>query len=140
METYLAAGSDGEPADLVLLDPRTTSPARRLARVLTLLAGAPQAPGPAGASDVCRPGSAAPQAPGVDAASDVRRPGSAARAPGDAAGVDPTADRRPWLRPTALVVVERSRRSPEPPWPPGLRRVDQRSYGDTQVWFAEPAG
>jgi 16S rRNA (guanine966-N2)-methyltransferase len=38
----------------------------------------------------------------------------------------------------AVLVVERSTRSPEPPWPPGVERVDDRSYGETRVWFAQP--
>ncbi|GAA4287358.1 16S rRNA (guanine(966)-N(2))-methyltransferase RsmD [Georgenia daeguensis] len=46
----------------------------------------------------------------------------------------------PWLDRDAVVVVERSRRSPEPAWPAGLRPTDARRYGDTQVWFAAPAG
>jgi len=40
----------------------------------------------------------------------------------------------------AVVVVERSGRAPEPVWPAGLVRFDARSYGETAVWFAEPAG
>ncbi len=40
----------------------------------------------------------------------------------------------------AVVVVERSSRSPEPTWPPGLVRTDRRAYGETVVWFASPAG
>ncbi|MGV8966947.1 MAG: 16S rRNA (guanine(966)-N(2))-methyltransferase RsmD [Cellulomonas sp.] len=42
------------------------------------------------------------------------------------------------LAPRAVVVVERSSRSPEPRWPEGLERSDRRAYGDTVVWFAEP--
>lgn len=38
----------------------------------------------------------------------------------------------------AVVVVERSTRSPEPLWPAGVERVDDRSYGETRVWFAQP--
>ncbi|PYG01549.1 16S rRNA (guanine966-N2)-methyltransferase [Georgenia satyanarayanai] len=41
-----------------------------------------------------------------------------------------------WLAPDAVVVVERSRRSPEPTWPPELERTDERRYGDTTLWFA----
>ncbi len=47
------------------------------------------------------------------------------------------------LRPGALVVVERSARSPEPTWPTGstgsgaLRPSEARSYGETRLWFAE---
>lgn len=45
-----------------------------------------------------------------------------------------------WLAPDALVVVERSSRSPEPTWPagieplPGKRR--QKKYGETTLWLA----
>ena len=38
----------------------------------------------------------------------------------------------------AVVVVERSSRSPEPAWPEGLERFDERTYGETRLWFAEP--
>ena len=37
-----------------------------------------------------------------------------------------------------LVVVERAARSPEPRWPAGLVRDDDRRYGDTRMWFAVP--
>ncbi|MDD9205252.1 16S rRNA (guanine(966)-N(2))-methyltransferase RsmD [Georgenia sp. 10Sc9-8] len=43
-----------------------------------------------------------------------------------------------WLTEDAVVVVERSRRSPEPSWPEGLARTDRRAYGDTVMWFAAP--
>jgi 16S rRNA (guanine966-N2)-methyltransferase len=42
-----------------------------------------------------------------------------------------------WLAEGALVVVERSARTPEPTWPPGLLRFDDRRYGETRLWFAE---
>ncbi|WP_116112963.1 16S rRNA (guanine(966)-N(2))-methyltransferase RsmD [Austwickia chelonae] len=45
--------------------------------------------------------------------------------------------RRHWLTETAMVVVERSARSPEPEWPRGLRRFSEKRYGETQLWFAE---
>ena len=41
-----------------------------------------------------------------------------------------------WLSEDALVVVERSSRSPEPRWPAGLEREGERRYGETRVWFA----
>ena len=45
-----------------------------------------------------------------------------------------------WLAPDALVVVERSARSPEPTWPDGLTplpgRRRQRRYGETALWYA----
>lgn len=43
-----------------------------------------------------------------------------------------------WLAERAVVVVERSARGPEPSWPSGMARFDQRRYGETQIWFAEP--
>ncbi len=41
-----------------------------------------------------------------------------------------------WLAPSALVVVERSARSPEPAWPPGLVPERERRYGETRLWYA----
>jgi 16S rRNA (guanine966-N2)-methyltransferase len=43
-----------------------------------------------------------------------------------------------WLRAGAVVVVERSTRSPEPTWPQGLARSSVRRYGETTVWIGEP--
>jgi len=46
-----------------------------------------------------------------------------------------------WLADGALVVVERSRRSPEPGWPAGLEPLAgkrrQKKYGETNLWLAE---
>ncbi|NLF04440.1 MAG: 16S rRNA (guanine(966)-N(2))-methyltransferase RsmD [Actinomycetales bacterium] len=42
----------------------------------------------------------------------------------------------PSLAPHAVVVVERSARTPEPEWPAGLVELGGRTYGDTAVWFA----
>ena len=39
----------------------------------------------------------------------------------------------------AIVVVERSSRSPEPAWGPGLELTRRKDYGDTTVWYAHPA-
>ncbi|MEP7159728.1 MAG: 16S rRNA (guanine(966)-N(2))-methyltransferase RsmD [Dermatophilaceae bacterium] len=48
---------------------------------------------------------------------------------------------RGWLAAAAVVVVERSSRSPEPAWPQGLERTGERRYGETRLWFAEaPSG
>ena len=45
-----------------------------------------------------------------------------------------------WLAEGGLVVVERSKRSPEPAWPVGLKRVGKpRKYGETTIWWAERA-
>lgn len=41
-----------------------------------------------------------------------------------------------WLAPGALVVVERSARSPEPVWPAGLDREREKRYGETILWYA----
>lgn len=38
----------------------------------------------------------------------------------------------------AVIMVERSVRSPEPAWPAGLERLDERRYGETVLWFAQP--
>ncbi len=45
-----------------------------------------------------------------------------------------------WLAPDALVVVERSSRSPEPRWPAGLKASGERRYGETKMWFADAPG
>lgn len=45
-----------------------------------------------------------------------------------------------WLSPDALVVVERSARSPEPRWPLGLDGAGERRYGETKMWFADFGG
>ncbi|WP_366180079.1 16S rRNA (guanine(966)-N(2))-methyltransferase RsmD [Actinomyces timonensis] len=62
----------------------------------------------------------------------------------DAAGLDailaPLArEEDPWLAEASVVVVERAARSGEPEWPAGLRRFASKRYGETTVWFAEPA-
>lgn len=44
-----------------------------------------------------------------------------------------------WLAGGALVVVERSSRSPEPPWPAGLQPDAAKRYGETAVWYAVAA-
>lgn len=38
----------------------------------------------------------------------------------------------------AIVVVERSTRSPEPTWPAAMSRTEERRYGETVIWFASP--
>jgi 16S rRNA (guanine966-N2)-methyltransferase len=40
-----------------------------------------------------------------------------------------------WLAPAALVVVERSSRSPGPVWPEGLAGDRSRRYGETTLWY-----
>ena len=41
----------------------------------------------------------------------------------------------PWLAPGAMVVVERSSRSPEPAWPDGLAGERSKRYGETTLWY-----
>jgi 16S rRNA (guanine966-N2)-methyltransferase len=41
-----------------------------------------------------------------------------------------------WLADDALIVVERSSRSPEPSWPDALEGEGERRYGETRIWFA----
>lgn len=43
------------------------------------------------------------------------------------------------LAPSAVVVVERSSRSPEPLWPAGVERFAEKKYGETRLWYAEPS-
>jgi 16S rRNA (guanine966-N2)-methyltransferase len=40
------------------------------------------------------------------------------------------------LTPDAVVVVERSTRSPEPSWPDGLQAFSKRAWGETVAWEA----
>lgn len=42
-----------------------------------------------------------------------------------------------WLAEDAVVVVERSTRSPEPGWPEALEPIQSRVYGETTVWLAQ---
>ncbi len=42
------------------------------------------------------------------------------------------------LTPDAVVVVERSTRSPEPQWPDALTLLARKDYGETAVYYAEP--
>lgn len=44
-------------------------------------------------------------------------------------------DEHVWLVPGAMVVVERSSRSPEPTWPAGVERARSRKYGETTLWY-----
>jgi 16S rRNA (guanine966-N2)-methyltransferase len=40
-----------------------------------------------------------------------------------------------WLVPGAMVVVERSTRSPEPRWPSGIEAERHKRYGETTLWY-----
>lgn len=44
-----------------------------------------------------------------------------------------------WLRPDALVVVERSSRAAPLPWPAGLEPVRHRRYGEGTLWYGRRA-
>jgi len=44
-----------------------------------------------------------------------------------------------WLVPDALVVVERSSRSPEPAWPGDFVDTRSRAYGETTLWYGHAA-
>jgi 16S rRNA (guanine966-N2)-methyltransferase len=44
-----------------------------------------------------------------------------------------------WLAADAMVVVERSSRSPEPRWPDGLGEVRSKRYGETALWYGHAA-
>lgn len=40
-----------------------------------------------------------------------------------------------WLREGAVLVVERSRRTADLAWPPGVEPVSCRAYGETVLWY-----
>jgi len=40
-----------------------------------------------------------------------------------------------WLAPGAVVIVERSKRSPEPAWMDGVTGERARRYGETVLWY-----
>lgn len=42
---------------------------------------------------------------------------------------------RGWLTPDAVLVVERSVRSPEPRWPEGITAERARRYGESVLWY-----
>ena len=44
-------------------------------------------------------------------------------------------DAQGWLNRSALVLVERSRRTPAPSWPAAMTETWSRAYGETTVWF-----
>lgn len=44
-----------------------------------------------------------------------------------------------WLAPDAVVVIERSSRSPEPVWVPGVTGERGRRYGETTLWYGRAA-
>lgn len=45
----------------------------------------------------------------------------------------------PHLAEGAVVVLERSSRANEPAWPAGLERFAEKKYGETRLWYLEPA-
>ena len=44
-----------------------------------------------------------------------------------------------WLVPGAMVVVERSSRSPEPLWPRDIAGARHKRYGETTLWYGHAA-
>jgi 16S rRNA (guanine966-N2)-methyltransferase len=44
-----------------------------------------------------------------------------------------------WLRPGAVVAVERSARDPDLQWPAGLRAMKHRRYGEGCLWYGRRA-
>ena len=45
----------------------------------------------------------------------------------------------PRLSADAIVAVERASRDPEPDWPAGYRVLAPKDYGETRVYWLEPA-
>ena len=56
----------------------------------------------------------------------------------DAAVAEVLAGLQARVAPEAVIVVERSSRSPEPTWPAPWRLITSKNYGDTTVYYAEP--
>jgi len=48
-------------------------------------------------------------------------------------------DTHAWLVPGAMVVVERSSRSPEPEWPDRVAGTRSKRYGETMLWYGHAA-
>lgn len=46
----------------------------------------------------------------------------------------------PALADDAVVVVERSSRTPDLVWPEGLEAVRDKAYGETRLWYGQPHG
>ena len=46
----------------------------------------------------------------------------------------------PALLDDAIVVVERSSRTPDLTWPDGLEAVRDKAYGETRLWYGRPHG
>lgn len=46
--------------------------------------------------------------------------------------------RRGHATPDAVVVVERSSRSPDVRWPEGLEPLRDKAYGETRLWYGRP--
>lgn len=44
-----------------------------------------------------------------------------------------------WLRPAAVVVVERAARDPEPAWPATIAALKHRRYGEGCLWYGRQA-
>jgi 16S rRNA G966 N2-methylase RsmD len=40
-----------------------------------------------------------------------------------------------WLAPEAVLIIERSKRSPEPHWVDGITADRSRRYGETVLWY-----
>jgi 16S rRNA (guanine966-N2)-methyltransferase len=40
-----------------------------------------------------------------------------------------------WLSAGAMVIVERSSRTPEPTWPDGIEPGKDKKYGETRIWY-----
>lgn len=58
----------------------------------------------------------------------------------DVLGMLTALDRRGWLAPDALVVVERDARSGPVEWPQGYVAGQSRRYGETALWYGHAAG
>ena len=58
---------------------------------------------------------------------------------GDLAGLLQAAVDGGFLAADGMIIVERSRRDPEPAWPAGFELSSRRDYGETALYFCRPA-
>ena len=119
--------------------PRSCSSRRRSRRPRSAAATPTRSPGPRGAAPTARPrgdarGRVVPRvrASARSTSCSSTRPTTSTKP----RSRDDLALLAPLLAADAVVVVERSSRSPEPRWPAGIVPERRRDYGETTLWWA----
>lgn len=126
----LEAWSRGAAVTLVEHDRRTAALVTANARTVGARLGGPEAEVEVVAASVGTTLGRAPIAPYDVVFSDPPYPLADAAVEADLAALV----EHGWLAAEAVVVVERSTRSPEPAWPPGIELEVGRKYGETTLW------